>query len=537
MMGKMVAYRRVVRWMVCLSVCLLVSCIQNDLPYPTVKLYITGMTVEGQVGSAVISNDERKVTLELGETVNPQKVRVQTFDITEGGTASIGPDSIIDLTKPLSVTLSLYQDYVWTIQANQTIARAFTVTGQVGQAKFYPETHEASVNIPREQGLRNIEVTDLKLGPEGATQNGVEGVPTLQWEKKGAFATSKVQVQFSDFIDEEWTLYVNLSDITVGVNSVDAWTNVAWVNGFGRDGEDNGCEYKKEGDADWIRVDASELTHDGGDFTARIIHLQANTTYVCRAYSGEEYGEEMSFTTADAVTIPNMSFDEWHQDEKVICPWKEGDESWWDTGNWGSTTLSANDNITQPTSDIWSGAAAGSQAAVLGSKFVGIGSIGKFAAGNLFLGEYRATDGTNGILGFGREFSARPTKLKGHFKYTVSTINYTDDAHAALMGKPDTCIVWIALGDWSEPVEIRTNPKNSKYFDKNDPNIIAYGEMNCGETISAYKDFEIDLDYRSTSRVPKYLLIVCSASKYGDYFTGGAGSTMWVDEFSLEYDY
>lgn len=246
MMGKMVAYRRVVRWMVCLSVCLLVSCIQNDLPYPTVKLYITGMTVEGQVGSAVISNDERKVTLELGETVNPQKVRVQTFDITEGGTASIGPDSIIDLTKPLSVTLSLYQDYVWTIQANQTIARAFTVTGQVGQAKFYPETHEASVNIPREQGLRNIEVTDLKLGPEGATQNGVEGVPTLQWEKKGAFATSKVQVQFSDFIDEEWTLYVNLSDITVGVNSVDAWTNVAWVNGFGRDGEDNGCEYKKK---------------------------------------------------------------------------------------------------------------------------------------------------------------------------------------------------------------------------------------------------------------------------------------------------
>ena len=350
MMGKMVAYRRVVRWMVCLSVCLLVSCIQNDLPYPTVKLYITGMTVEGQVGSAVISNDERKVTLELGETVNPQKVRVQTFDITEGGTASIGPDSIIDLTKPLSVTLSLYQDYVWTIQANQTIARAFTVTGQVGQAKFYPETHEASVNIPREQGLRNIEVTDLKLGPEGATQNGVEGVPTLQWEKKGAFATSKVQVQFSDFIDEEWTLYVNLSDITVGVNSVDAWTNVAWVNGFGRNGEDNGCEYKKEGDADWIRVDASELTHDGGDFTARIIHLQANTTYVCRAYSGEEYGEEMSFTTGDAVTIPNMSFDEWHQDEKVICPWKEGDESWWDTGNWGSTTLSANDNITQPTS-------------------------------------------------------------------------------------------------------------------------------------------------------------------------------------------
>lgn len=532
-MKKMMTIDRMRRLMLCLSVCLLAACIQNDLPYPTVKLYITGMTVEGQVGSAVISNEERKVTLELEETVNPRQVKVQTLEITEGGTASIGPDSIVDLTKPLQVTLSLYQDYVWTIEANQTIARTFTVTGQVGQAKFYPETREASVNIPREKGLGIIEVTSLKLGPEGSTQNGVTGVPALQWEKKGGFATTKVQVQYSDFIDEEWTLYVNLSDITVGVNSVDAWTNVAWVHGFGHDGGDNGCEYKKEGDTDWTRVDASELTHDGGDFTARIIHLQANTNYVCRAYSGEEYGSEVSFTTGEEATVPNMGFENWHQDGKVICPWKEGDNRFWDTGNWGSAgMLGEKYNITTPVEDIYSGST-GVFAAKLNSRSI----AGILAAGNLFIGEFKERDNTNGILGFGREFSARPTKLKGYFKYTVAAIDNTDDAHKDLMGKPDTCIVWIALGDWSEPVEIRTNPKNSKYFDKNDPNVIAYGEMNCGETVSAYKDFEIELDYRSTSRVPKYLLIVCSASKYGDYFTGGAGSTMWVDDFSFEYDY
>ena len=426
-MKTMMTIDRMRRLMLCLSVCLLAACIQNDLPYPTVKLYITGMTVEGQVGSAVISNEERKVTLELEETVNPHQVKVQTLEMTEGGTATIGPDSIVDLTKPLQVTLSLYQDYVWTIEANQTIARTFTVTGQVGQAKFYPDVREASVNIPREKGLGMIEVTDLKLGPEGSTQNGVTGVPALQWEKKGGFATAKVQVKYSDFIDEEWTLYVNLSDITVGVNSVDAWTNVAWVNGFGHDGADNGCEYKKEGDTDWTRVDASELTHDGGNFTARIIHLQANTTYVCRAYSGEEYGEETSFTTGDAVTVPNMNFDEWHQEEKVICPWAETGVSYWDTGNEGSSK--AGKNVTQPTDDVWSGSTSGSKAAVLASQRVEILGIGKFAAGNLFVGEYRKTDGTNGILGFGREFSARPTKLKGHFKYTVATIDNIDDAN------------------------------------------------------------------------------------------------------------
>lgn len=521
----------------CLIVCLLTACLKNDFPYPTVKLYITDMTVEGQVGNAVISNDERKVTLQLNETVNPKKVKIHSLEVTEGGKASIEPESIVDLSQPLNITLSLYQDYIWTVVAEQTIERVFTVNGQIGQAYFYPEEREAAVNIPRTQGLKSIQLTALKLGPEGSTQNGTTALPELQWENKGAFATAKVQVKYSDFIDEEWTLYVNLTDINVGVNSVDAWTNVAWVNGFGRQGAENGCEYKKDGEQDWIRVSNSDITHEGGNFKARLIHLDAATTYVCRAYSGEEYGEETKFTTGIAATVPNLGFDEWHKEGKVICPWKEGGISYWDTGNWGSTTLSANDNITQPTSDVWSGAPQGGQAAMLGSKFVGLGSFGKFAAGNLFLGEYKETDGTNGILGFGREFTARPTKLKGYFKYTSSIIKYADKAHEDLKGKQDTCIIWVSLGDWDEPVEIRTNPQNSKYFTKTDPHIIAYGEMNCSETMSEYREFEIELDYRDTDRVPKYLLIVCSASKYGDYFTGGAGSTMWVDEFSLEYDY
>lgn len=521
----------------CLTMCLLTACLKNDFLYPTVKLYITHLTVEGQVGNAVISNDEQKVTLQLAETVNPKKVKIQTLEVTEGGKSSLEPESVVDLSKPLNITLSLYQDYEWTLVANQTIERLFSVNGQVGQAYFYPEEREAAVNIPRAQGLKKIELTALKLGPEGATQNGTTELPQLTWENKGGFATAKVLVKYSDFIDEEWTLYVNLTDINVGVNSVDAWTNVAWVNGFGREGAVNGCEYRKDGETEWTRVSDLDVTHDGGSFKARLIHLEASTTYFCRAYSDEEYGSEIKFTTGTLATVPNLSFDEWHQEGKVICPWAEGGISYWDTGNWGSTTLSANDNITKPTSDVWSGAASGSQAAVLGSKFVGIGFIGKFAAGNLFLGEYKDTDGTNGILGFGREFTAFPTKLKGHFKYTSSVINYADEAHEEMKGEPDTCIVWVALGDWSEPVEIRTNPKDPKYFSKTDPHVIAYGEMNCSETVSEYRDFEIELDYRATDRVPTYLLIVCSASKYGDYFTGGNGSTMWVDEFSLEYDY
>lgn len=76
--------------------------------------------------------------MELDETVNIRKVHIQSLEVTEGGKASIPSDTVVDLTTPLQITLSLYQDYPWTIIANQTIERIFSVEGQIGQAYFYP---------------------------------------------------------------------------------------------------------------------------------------------------------------------------------------------------------------------------------------------------------------------------------------------------------------------------------------------------------------------------------------------------------------
>ena len=148
------------------------------------------------------------------------------------------------------------------------------------------------------------------------------------------------------------------------------------------------------------------------------------------------------------------------------------------------------------------------------------------------------------FLNFGQPFTGRPTKLKGYYKYTTAPItdlpaegsqDYTRFQN--YKGKPDTCAIYIALGDWTEPIEIRTRPTNRKLFDKNDEHIIAYAEMYSGTTVTEYKKFELNLDYRVTNRVPTYIVIVCSASKYGDYFVGGRGSTLHVDELSLDYDY
>ena len=69
-----------------------------------------------------------------------------------------------------------------------------------------------------------------------------------------------------------------------------------------------------------------------------------------------------------------------------------------------------------------------------------------------------------------------------------------------------------------------------------DPNIIAYAEMCSAESTDGYIPFSLELEYRELGRTPKYILIVISASKYGDFFTGGDGSTLWLDELELHYD-
>ena len=520
------------------------ACIENDVPYPYIKLFVTATEVDGQIGSAVISNDDRTVTVNLEDTVNMKKVHVKSITVTEGGRCSLPNDTIIDLSNPYPMTLSLYQDYQWTLKANQTIERRFTVENQVGTAVFNETEHFASVNISTKGNLKTIKLTDLKLGPTGSTVNMSSGIPYLEWEQHGNYAKANVVVNFSDFIVmEEWTLYVFQVETNVVTKSADGWVNVAWLYGEGQENADNGFELKEKDADEWQKVDISYITANGGSFTACVPHLKANTAYTCRAYSGEDKGEEVEFTTGTAIELPNGSFDEWHKTGKVWNPWTESGTQIWDSGNDGATTLG--ESITIPTSDTWSGAPMGGQAAQLSSKFVGLGSVGKFAAGNLFIGEYIRTDGTNGILGFGKEFTARPTKLKGYYKYTTAPITYlpsksnTADYNRFLpyQNKPDTCSVYIALGDWENPVEIRTNPRDRKLFDKNDPHVIAYAEFNSGTTVSSYTPLELNLKYNSTSRIPTYLIVVCSASKYGDYFTGAAGATLIIDEFSLEYDY
>ena len=170
------------------------------------------------------------------------------------------------------------------------------------------------------------------------------------------------------------------------------------------------------------------------------------------------------------------------------------------------------------------------------SRFVGLLGIGKFAAGNIFTGSYLRTDGTNGVLSFGRDFVTYPTGLKFQYKYKSETINKSGDTdYEYLLNRPDSMHIYVALTDMSEPLEIRTKKSERQLFNKNDKSIIDYGEFISAESVTSYKEYTIQLDYRSY-RKPKYIIIVASASKYGDFFTGGEGSTLYLDEMELLYE-
>lgn len=505
------------------------SCIHNDIPYPRIQPNFTSFVVDNSIGEAVIDTINRSVSISLDESADIYSVNISEYTIGPAGARVVSdfPRSI-DLSEPFIVTLGLYQDYDWTITATQTIERYFSIEGQIGASEVDVPAHRVVAYIADGTDLTQVKVTSIKLGGSTAVMT-----PDLN----GAIVdfTEPVAVDVTEFgRKEQWLLYVQKTDASVMITEVDAWTNVAWVYASAEASRTNGIEYRVAGAEMWTPVPDEWITVDGGIFTGRIIHLSPSTTYEVRAFSDDDYTTAMEFTTGSEAQIPNAALDQWWLDGKIWCPWADGDEPYWGTGNKGATTLGDSNSV--PTEDTSDGTGL---AAMLQSKFVGIAGVGKLAAGNLFTGLYYATDGTNGILKFGRPFTERPTKLRGYFKYSCAAISHVGSGMAKedWLGKPDTACVYIALTDWTEPFEIRTNPSKRQLFDSTSPAVIGYGALNCGETVENYIPFEIDIDYRSMSRVPSYILIVATASKYGDYFTGGNGSVLYIDDLVLDYDY
>lgn len=538
-----------------LGLSLLASCaIENDIPYPIKEASIESIEVEGQRGAeenvftaATINKTARTATLYVNDSVDITKLKITRLKITadaelipdsaacvnyakfpNAGFASL--DSIptssntrMDFSSPVNFTLRTYQDYIWKVTVNQIVQRDIEVDGLV-KTVIDENSRNVIIYVGSDQDLTNLNVTKLNLGGE---YGKVSPDPT---SIKDYSSPVKFNVQRSwEEYSYEWTVFVYNDDSgsTGGSADVFPMTTRAILKGSIQSGKTPEIEYAKQSESSWNSVPSSDISVSGTSFTATLSGLSASTTYKYRVSVDGTAGSEQTFTTVAAVALENGKLENWSQDGKVWYPNASDADPFWGTGNPGAANFIG--NLTEPTDESISG-----KAALLETK----NAIIKLGAGNLFTGDFQL-DGLNGLLHFGREFSSFPTALRLYYKYTSTTINMIGDNVgdlASMKGEPDICHIYIALSDKSEPYEIRNNPDKRQLFDKDDANIIAYGEFSSNQSTSSYKQIEIPLEYRYTNRTPKYIIIVASSSKYGDYYIGGVGSKLWLDEMELVYE-
>ena len=422
--------------------------------------------------------------------------------------------------------LRTYQDYVWTFNIQQIINREIVLENQIGNAIIDEINQNAIIYVSADQPLDRIKATTFKLG---GTHGTVTPDPTASETFDFSMpVTFQVKCGWEE-TSRNWNVFVYHSDgdATTEAGIFPRATN-ATLSGSIQSGKRPTITYKKATDSDWNTVADADIEIKGTSYTSTLQGLEPGTDYqyTIQISGSDDYSN--TFTTAPATPLTDGSFDNWHQVDKLWNPWVSGGESFWDTGNKGAITISDSNSI--PTEETCDG---NGKAASLESKYL----VMKFAAGNIFTGSYVKTVGTNGVLSFGREFSSFPSKLRINYKYTSATIDKVgEDAFSYLKGRPDSCHIYIALTDWDEPREIRTRPSERQLFDKTDSKIIAYAELIQGSSTSSYQQEDLVLNYRYTDRTPKYIVVVATASKYGDYFTGGVGSKLLIDNFELIYE-
>ena len=171
------------------------------------------------------------------------------------------------------------------------------------------------------------------------------------------------------------------------------------------------------------------------------------------------------------------------------------------SGNWW-TTLNSLANVTGPitvtrVTDVHSG----TYAARLESKMYLSSLITGFIVSGTFLGSptYNIKEG--------KPFSDKPVKLKGYYKYTP--VN------------GDSCVIFAILSKF--------NPGTNKH------DTVAIASLVEKNTVATYSPFDLIFDYKISGINPDTIIVGFASSAAGKKFLGQVGSTLYIDDVSLEY--
>lgn len=328
------------------------------------------------------------------------------------------------------------------------------------------------------------------------------------------------------------TLVPDMEVQTDPVNLSDVWARHATVSAkYNTATEPAGMtfQYRRTGEEAWTEFPADGLVKDGTAFSAVLTGLEPAAEYEVRAITAAEQKDEniQKFTTEAAEQLPNFNFDSWCKDGKSWYANADmGSNYFWDSGNKGANTLSEVNPTSPEETFVVSG-----KAVRMESKYV----IMAFAGGNIYSGSFGAVSGLGASINFGRPYACRPAALHGWYSYAPKEINRTKAPYDNLKGTMDIGKIYVALTDWSSPFNVNTN--TGTFFDPASDAVIAYGELEISDNSNGeYKEFTINLDYRDLTRKPTHVLVVATASKYADYFTGGEGSKLYIDEFEFIFE-
>lgn len=306
-----------------------------------------------------------------------------------------------------------------------------------------------------------------------------------------------------------------------------------------------GFKYRKAGESVWNEAVATGANgaprrtraNKGTAYSVTLSGLEAGTTYEYKAFADDfESTNIQTFTTESKYIIPNASMEEWstylNGNKNIVFPGLGSEPTVWDSGNEGAAL--ASETISDKSSDMKH---SGSYSARLESKYV---FNLKMAAGNVFLGDFVKIDGMDGVLSLGRPYNgSHPAKLRVWANYRPSSDMKGTGVSNYLPDGIDNGQIYVALTD--EPIEIRTNKNNQKLFSTDDPHVLAYGQVTWTANFGPDGDLEqveIPIEYfdRAYTTKATHLVVTCCASKFGDFYVGGKGSVLYLDDFELVYE-
>ena len=547
------------------------SCaIKDDLPLPIRKAVVTAFEVDGQCdetgegnAAAVIDKDNYTIDVYVDDRVDVTRLRIKRMEVSFDAAIAVDKDNTrfpdksfyyigtdcpaLDCSQEVTFKLTTYQTYRWKLRVHQVIKREVELENQVGTAIIDNDNCNVIAYVAPNQDLRTVKVNKMILG---GIHGKIEPDPTGQIIDFSLGRSFKVTYAWSGS-PVTWNVYVYNAEKGLATTAdVFPHASRAFVSGSMQNGTTPVVKYRQQGSSEWKTVSSDYMRLNIASYEAVITNLLPNTDYECQVTAGKTSSSVNTFRTAPDLQLENSSFDDWHivgyGTQALYNPWKDGGTSYWDTGNRGATTVGAS-NSTFATEG-------GRTYANLQSKYIVI----KFAAGNIFTGTYLKTDGSNGVLSMGRPFNSFPTKMQFDYTFKSSIVNkgggkwdekysryISQKTYDEMRGKPDSCSVYIALiGDKDEemyegkvyPYIIRTRPSELHLFNPSSENVIAYGQFTSGDDQTDWTKKTITLDYRYNDRTPKYIIVVASSSKYGDYFIGGDASLLKLDNIKLIYD-